>query len=247
MCDSNDLFSMNSPRVEYSATSSEKKSQMYLVRRDIVDNFLFSNAMSESSRFGPIMIDMRSLIRDIDNHRGMHIRSQKTHSRKVIDRACDAALLMYPYATQPFQFKTRMDFSIFLSRVLAGEFYQDNDLGAGSGFLGSGAIDITNLTHEHIFDIKNLFMMEGEKRISSHHSADQELTGYLMSNRDEDSFTCQILKRYGSRIIPPSLGRVSRGDVFAFNIPPTIVNPENGEQFKHVMLLNLDEGQVGCE
>lgn len=214
---------------------TDKPQMRNAVRRDIVDHFL-TDMRPEFDKE-----TIKKYIKRLDTHRGS-VHGSSTNSRKVVDRACDAALLMRNEAGKPFSFKTRMDLSVFISRVVAGEFYADNDLRAGSGFLGSGAIDIMGLNSSQVMDIKNLFIMEGEKRISSHKTADLKLTNELIGkqrSKNPYSYSYQMKRRYGSILTPQSSDATKPGDVLAFNIPPTITNPESGEQFKHVMLFNI--------
>ncbi len=152
--------------------------------------------------------------------------------------------MMRSYAGQPLHFKSRLDLTILMNRVIAGEFYSHNDKFAGARFLGSGAVEIAGLNEEQVRDLKELFAGEGKERKSTHDAADKNLKDELLRMQREahDLLGRDIEALYHSNsIMQHGDNKESSGRALAFTIPPTLVNPENGLPFTHMMLFKVEK------
>ena len=122
---------------------------------------------------------LQRYMRELDTHQSYFGRGQTT-SRTIINLACEAALLMRSYVGQPVYCKSRMDLTILMNRVIAGEFYSHNNRNfvqnGGSGFLGTGALEIHGVSEEQVQDLKILFSSEGKERKSTHSKASRAVS-----------------------------------------------------------------------
>ncbi len=81
-------------------------------------------------------------------------------------------------------------------------------------------------------------------RISSHDTASLDLTNELVREQQKQrgsrcSPLLDMQRRYNSGFYPVAQTTKNAGTILAFNIPPSIVNPENGDSFGHIMLFNI--------